>query len=115
MVPGRFSRISREISEQISEPDVVLVSAASIWETGIKIGLGKLDAKISDLVKGIEPSEFSDLPVSAKDASMVASLPPIHNDPFDRLLVAQALAGPFRLHTADSTVARYSNVVQLVT
>jgi PIN domain nuclease of toxin-antitoxin system len=108
-------RITWQISEQISEADVVLVSAASIWEAAIKIGLGKLDAKISDLVKGIEASGFAQLPVSAAEAGRVASLPPIHNDPFDRLLVAQALAGPFRLLTADSTVARYSDVVHLVT
>ncbi|MCL4521486.1 MAG: type II toxin-antitoxin system VapC family toxin [Firmicutes bacterium] len=108
-------RITQEISAQISEADLVLVSAASVWEAAIKIGLGKLDAKISDLVKGIEASGFSELPVSAEEASMVASLPPLHNDPFDRLLVAQALAGPFRLLTADPTVARYSDVVQLVT
>lgn len=107
-------RITPEISEQISEADVVLVSAASIWEAAIKIGLGKLDAKISDLVKGIEASGFSELPVTAEDASRVANLPPIHNDPFDRLLVTQAIGGPFRLLTADSTLARYSDVVQLV-
>ncbi len=108
-------RMTQEISEQISGADMALVSAASIWEAAIKIGVRKLDAKISDLVKGIEASGFSELPVSAEDASMAASLPRIHHDPFDRLLVAQALAGPFRLLTADSTVARYSDVVQLVT
>ncbi len=108
-------RITREISEQISKADVVLISAASIWEAAIKIQAGKLDASISDLVEGIEASGFSELPVRAEDAARVASLPPIHNDPFDRLLVAQALAGPFRLLTADSTIARYSDLVQLVT
>ncbi len=46
---------------------------------------------------------------------MVAILPAIHNDPFDRMLVAQALSGPFRLLTADSIMAKYSDVVQLVT
>ncbi|MCY0908452.1 MAG: type II toxin-antitoxin system VapC family toxin [Sulfobacillus thermotolerans] len=107
-------RITQEISDQILNADVVFVSAASIWEAAIKVGLGKLDAKISDLVKGIEASGFSKLPVTAEDASMVVSLPPIHNDPFDRLLIAQALTGPFRLLTADSTVAKYSDVVKLV-
>lgn len=108
-------RLTREMCDTISEADVVLVSAASIWEAAIKIGLGKLEAKMADLVQGIEASGFSELPVSAEAASLVASLPPIHHDPFDRLLVAQALAGPFRLLTADSIVARYSDVVQLVT
>lgn len=108
-------RITQGISDQISEADEVLISAASIWEAAIKISLGKLDARIVDIVKGIKASGFSELPVSAHDATMVASLPPIHSDPFDRLLVAQALSGPYRLLTADPTVAKYSDVVQLVT
>ncbi len=107
-------RIRAGISDQIAEADEVLISAASIWEAAIKIGLGKLDADIADLVKGIKASGFSELPVDTRDASVVASLPPIHSDPFDRLLVAQALSGPFRLLTADPTVAKYSDVVQLV-
>lgn len=108
-------RLTREVSNQISEADEVLVSAAVIWEAAIKIGLGKLDAEIVDIVRGIKASGFSELPVRAHDASMVASLPPIHSDPFDRLLIAQAISGPYRLLTADPTVAKYSDVVQLVT
>lgn len=51
-------RMTRELSAQISSAVVVLVSAASIWEAAMKIGLGKLDAQISDLVQGIEASGF---------------------------------------------------------
>ncbi|PSR20053.1 MAG: PIN domain nuclease [Sulfobacillus acidophilus] len=108
-------RITSAIAEQITKAGVVFVSAASIWEAAIKIGLGRLEAQISDLVQGIETSGFVELPVGAEDAGRVASLPPIHQDPFDRVLVAQALVGPFRLLTADSTVARYSDVVHLIT
>lgn len=107
-------RLPREVTDQISDADEVFVSAASIWEAAIKIGLGKLEADIADVVRGIGVSGFSELPVTAREASMVAGLPPIHTDPFDRLLVAQALSGPFRLLTADPTVARYSDVVQLI-
>ncbi len=107
--------IKLEVYEQIAEADEVFVSAASIWEAAIKIDLGKLEARISDLVEGIRASGFRALPVRVEDAGRVANLAPIHNDPFDRLLVAQALAGPFRLLTADATVAKYSDVVQLVT
>lgn len=102
------------VSAQMAEADDVLVSAASIWEAAIKIGLGKLDAQIADVVQGILASGFSELPVSAHDASAAAALPPIHTDPFDRLLVAQALSGPFRLLTVDAMVAKYSDLVQLV-
>lgn len=63
---------------------------------------------------GIKASGFLELPVRARDASMVASLPPIHKEPFDRMLVAQAISGPFRLLTADAIIAKYSDVVQLV-
>jgi PIN domain nuclease of toxin-antitoxin system len=107
--------LTAEIREAIAEADEVFVSAVSIWEAAIKIGLGKLDAQISDIVQGIKASGFLELPVRATDASMVASLPPIHKDPFDRMLVAQAISGPFRLLTADAMIAKYSDVVQLVT
>ncbi|OLZ08577.1 type II toxin-antitoxin system VapC family toxin [Sulfobacillus thermosulfidooxidans] len=106
--------LTAEIREEIEEADEVFVSAVSIWEAAIKIGLGKLDAQISDIVLGIKASGFLELPVRARDASMFASLPPIHKDPFDRMLVAQAISGPFRLLTADAIIAKYSDVVQLV-
>jgi PIN domain nuclease of toxin-antitoxin system len=107
--------LTGEIRETITEADEVFVSAASIWEAAIKIGLGKLDARISDIMLGVKASGFLELPVRAADASMVASLPPIHKDPFDRMLVAQAISGPYRLLTADATIAKYSDVVRLVT
>lgn len=107
-------RITPELHERIARADDVLISAASIWEAAIKVGLGKLDVNIGDLLRGVEASGFSELPVTAHDASMVAGLPTIHSDPFDRLLVAQAVSGPFHLVTADPIVAQYSDVVQLI-
>ena len=80
----------------------------------IKARLGKIKANPDELVAAIEASGFIELPVRALHAAGVAGLPPHHNDPFDRLLVAQAIAEPLRLLTADATLARYSNIVTLV-
>jgi PIN domain nuclease of toxin-antitoxin system len=98
----------------IQSADQVYVSAASIWEVAIKARLGKIEANPGELVSAIEASGFVELPVRAAHAAAVAGLAPHHNDPFDRILVAQALVEPLRLLTADSTLARYSDIVMLV-
>lgn len=98
----------------IDDADEVYVSAASIWEVGIKARLGKIDADPHELAAAIESSGFLELPVSAIHAAGVTGLAPHHNDPFDRLLVAQALAEPLRLVTADPMLERYSDLVVLV-
>ena len=98
----------------IESADQVYVSAASIWEVAIKSRLGKIDADPEALVDAIAGSGFIELPVTAAHAAGVAALPPLHNDPFDRILLAQALAEPLRLLTADTALARYSDVVMTV-
>ena len=98
----------------IQSADQVYVSAASIWEVAIKAPLGKITADPDELVAAIEASGFVELPVRAAHAAGVARLAPHHHDPFDRLLVAQAIAEPLKLLTADATLARYSNIVMLV-
>ncbi len=92
----------------------VYVSSASIWEASIKAGIGKLDVDIDQLVAEIDNSGFRELPVSARHAAMVTRLPDIHRDPFDRILVAQALCEPLRLLTADSLLSGYSELVEAV-
>lgn len=77
------------------------VSAASIWEILIKSQLGRIDGDPEHLAAAIQPSGFQELPVSAAHAAAVAKLPPLHTDPFDRLLVAQAFTEPLRLVTAE--------------
>lgn len=98
----------------IESADEVFVSAASLWEIAIKAGLGKIDADPDELVSAIERSGFTELPVRASHAAGVARLAMHHNDPFDRLLVAQAVAEPLRLLTADVALAQYSELVVLV-
>lgn len=92
----------------------VFVSAASIWEVSIKAALGKLDADPAALLAEIEPAGFRLLSVTGEHAAAVARLPTIHNDPFDRMLVAQARTEPLILLTNDSVLARYGDGIELV-
>jgi PIN domain nuclease of toxin-antitoxin system len=99
--------------QTIAAADAVHVSAASIWEIAIKARLGKIAAEPDALVSAIDESGFIELPVQARHAAAVARLPSLHGDPFDRLLIAQAITEPLRLLTADSTLVPYSELVTL--
>jgi PIN domain nuclease of toxin-antitoxin system len=97
----------------IDGADEVFVSSASIWEIAIKVRLGKLNADVDALVSAIVESGFTELPVRASHAARVAGLPLHHTDPFDRLLLAQAMCEPLRFLTADRILPRYSDLVVL--
>lgn len=84
----------------------VLISAVSLWEIAIKVGLGKLKAP-EDLPERIEPLGFHLLDLAAEDAWRVRMLPHHHSDPFDRLLVAQAQAHALPIVTGDPAFADY--------
>jgi PIN domain nuclease of toxin-antitoxin system len=107
-------RLAPAARQLIEGADAVYVSAASIWEVAIKVRLGKLQADPEELAGAIARSGFVELPVSAVHGAAVAKLAPHHNDPFDRMLIAQALAEPLRLVTADEALANYSDVVMVV-
>jgi PIN domain nuclease of toxin-antitoxin system len=107
----RLAAPTRRLLEAAEE---VYVSAASVWEIAIKARLGKIDADVDAVASAIESSGFLELPVRGAHAARVAKLPDHHNDPFDRLLVAQALVEPLRLITADAGLARYSDLVVVV-
>jgi PIN domain nuclease of toxin-antitoxin system len=79
-----------------------------------KARLGKIDADPQALVAAIEASGFMELPVRASHAAGVARLAMHHSDPVDRLLIAQAVAEPLRLLTADAALVQYSELVELV-
>ncbi len=108
------AELKPDTKKVLEAADEVYVSAASIWEISIKAALGKLQANVDEMVRAIEQTGFTHLPISATHAAGVFALPMHHNDPFDRLLVAQALAEPLKLLTADPLVARYSDLVLLV-
>lgn len=108
------SRLKRAARASIDAADEIYVSAASIWEASIKGGLGKLDALPEDLVAAIVKSGFVELPVRAVHAAAVSRLPHHHRDPFDRLLVAQAMHEPLTLLTTDPVLKQYSPLVTVV-
>ena len=95
----------------ITSADAVYVSAVSIWEVAIKAPLGKIVADCDELEAAIESSGFIELPVRARHAAAVARLAPLHKDPFDRLLVAQAISEPLRLLSADPQLIGYTELV----
>jgi PIN domain nuclease of toxin-antitoxin system len=92
----------------------VYASAASIWEISIKSALGKLTANPRDILAGIEPAGFSLLSISGEHAAKVVELPPLHKDPFDRLLVAQSMVEPMLLLTNDGALRDYGSFVTVI-
>lgn len=94
----------------------VLFSAASLWEIAIKAGLGRPDFAFDprQILRAAMDTGFVELPVHAAAAILVAKLPPHHRDPFDRLLIAQAMSEPVRFYTADPALPSYSELVTLV-
>jgi PIN domain nuclease of toxin-antitoxin system len=106
-------KLPPQARRQIDEA-AVFVSAASIWEVSIKAALGKLTADPGQLLAEIEPAGFRLLPVTGQHAAAVALLPALHNDPFDRMLVAQAKTEPLILLTNDSMLGGYGDCVELV-
>ncbi len=107
-------RLKARARKLIESAEEAYVSAASIWEIAIKARLGKISADPEELAAAIEPSGFIELPVRASHAAGIGALAHHHNDPFDRLLLAQALQEPLRLVTADALMAQYSDIVVLV-
>jgi PIN domain nuclease of toxin-antitoxin system len=91
-------------------------SAASLWEIAIKSGLGRKDFQVDArlLRRGLLDNGYSELAITSQHAVAIDGLPPIHRDPFDRLLVAQAMVEGITLLTADPLVAQYPAPVQRV-
>jgi PIN domain nuclease of toxin-antitoxin system len=90
----------------VSPANEIYVSAVSVWEIAIKRASGKLVFRAS-AVKAIEKHNFTALPISAESAEWAGSLPQLHRDPFDRLLVAQAQLEGLTLATIDEQILRY--------
>jgi PIN domain nuclease of toxin-antitoxin system len=100
-----------EARQIMKEAEAVYVSAASIWEIAIKVRLGKMNANPGRIIERLDAAGFDELPVFARHTILVADLPMYHGDPFDRLLIAQAMAEPLNLLTADTQLKQYSNLV----
>ncbi|PTM93623.1 type II toxin-antitoxin system VapC family toxin [Mycoplana dimorpha] len=91
------------------ERNVLLFSPASIWETAIKHGQGRSDFRADPrtLHQRLLDNGYLELPINSEHAIRIAGLPPLHKDPFDRILIAQALAENVALLTIDKLVLQY--------
>ena len=114
---SQSTRLSQPARQLISEPNNELVfSTASIWEVAVKYGRGRDDFKADPrlLRRGLLDNLYRELSITGEHAVAVASLPPLHRDPFDRMLVAQSLVEGIVLLTTDPLVAQYPAPVRRV-
>lgn len=110
-------RLPSEARRLLEDPaNDVIYSAASLWEIAVKASLRRSDFRIdlALLRSALDTMGFRELPVCGAHAEKLASLPPIHKDPFDRMLVAQSLCEPLILITNDVALAAYGNIVKVV-
>lgn len=104
-------RLSRQARSLIVNAAEVFVSSVSIWEIAIKSRLGKLGEDAEMIVEKLEAAGIKELDVTYQHALATSKLPPVHGDPFDRLLIAQAAVEPMQLITADAKLKAYSQLV----
>lgn len=112
--PERLSPAARNL---LDDPENMLAfSAASLWEITIKNSLGRADFQVNARVlrRGLLDNGYEELSITSAHAVAVDSLPSLHKDPFDRLLVAQATVEGIVLLSADALVSQYPGPVQLV-
>lgn len=104
------------VAELEDKANRLYFSAASIWEVVIKNGLGRDDFQVDPhlLRRGLVENGYRELPISSQHSLAVAHLPPIHKDPFDRILIAQAEFEGLLLLTADDQVARYPGPIRRI-
>ena len=112
--PKRLSSAARKLIE--NPRNDLLFSAASLWEVAIKSALGRTDFRVEPRVlrRGLLDNGYTELPVTSEHAVSVTGLPDLHRNPFDRILLAQALCEGFTLLTADATIAKYPGPVRRV-
>ena len=112
--PERLPAAARSLLEDPrNEP---IFSSSSLWEIAIKSGLGRDDFQVDArlLRRGLLDNGYGELPVTSEHAVAIDGLPPIHKDPFDRLLVAQSMVEGITLLTSDPLVAQYPAPVRKV-
>ena len=104
----RLSETTNRIIQDISNP--VSLSIVQAWELSVKIGLGKLvfDGKAAGFIQLAQANDITVLPIKTAHLTLLESLPLIHRDPFDRLLVATALVEQMTLITTDENIAKYN-------
>lgn len=114
---GQPERLSRSARRLLSDRrNQLLFSAASLWEATIKRSLGRDDFRVEPrlLRRGLLDNGYAELAITSQHAVSIDALPPIHKDPFDRLLLAQATCEGITLLTADAVLAQYPGPVRKV-
>lgn len=112
--PERLSSSARRMLS--SSSNELLFSAASIWEIAIKHSLGRSDFRVEPRVlrRALLDNGYTELPITGEHAVSVDLLPTVHHDPFDRILLAQALCEGVTLVTADAQLAQYDGPIRKV-
>lgn len=103
------NKLPKNTSDMIEEDQTVFVSIASFWEITIKNSLGKLDLdiQITDLMSSCVEDGLTILPIKASHLEVLKTLPWIHRDPFDRLLISQAISEDLTFVTVDENIKKY--------
>lgn len=114
---GEPEQLSAAARRQLVDPEnTLLFSAASIWEIAIKNALGRESFRIEPRIlrRGLLDNGYEELPITSEHAVSIDALPSVHKDPFDRILIAQALTEGLVLLTSDRQLARYGAPVRKV-
>lgn len=112
--PARLSSGARQLIEDPAHEPVF--STVSLWEISIKRALGRADFQVEPRIlrRGLLDNGYLELPMTSAHAVAIEALPPLHKDPFDRILIAQAMVEGILLLTADSQVSQYPGPIRLV-
>lgn len=112
--PDRLSKTARDLIE--AESSELIFSTASLWEIVIKRSLGREDFKVDARVlrRGLLDNGYGELPIASEHVVAIDTLPPLHKDPVDRVLIAQALVEGIVLLTTDQVIPRYPAPVRAV-
>ena len=112
--PSRLSDAARKLMNNGGND--LMFSAASFWEIAIKRGLGRNDFRMDPrlLRRGLLDNDYTELQVGSDHAIAIESLPLLHKDPFDRILIAQAMVEGITLLTADPLIAQYAGPIRRV-
>jgi PIN domain nuclease of toxin-antitoxin system len=109
---------TRELSSKartfIEGAEEVHVSSVSLWEAAIKVSTGKLKVDLDRLDERLADNGFVQLPITWTHVRQLRHIPALHRDPFDRMLIAQAISEPLHLLTHDAALAAYSDLVTFV-
>ena len=108
---GRITSIKSLIESEVTN---VYISTVSWWEITIKLRAGKLNLNLEELRLHSEKYAFLELPINNQYIKTCLDLPAIHKDPFDHMLLAQAIHSPMRLITGDPILAEYSSLVMVI-